>query len=39
VIGITSALPMALVMSAVLIVAQIVLWTVVRPRSVPSIGY
>lgn len=39
VIGITSALPMAVVMAAVLIVAQIVLWTVVRPRSVPSIGY
>jgi DHA1 family bicyclomycin/chloramphenicol resistance-like MFS transporter len=39
VIGITSALPMAIVMAAVLIVAQIVLWTVVRPRSVPSIGY
>lgn len=38
VIGITSALPMALVMSATLIVAQIVLWTVVRPRSVPPIG-
>ena len=38
VIGITSALPMAAVMAAVLIVAQIVFWTVVRPRSVPSIG-
>jgi hypothetical protein len=30
---------MAIVMAAVLIVAQLVLWTVVRPRSVPSIGY
>lgn len=39
VIGITSALPMAVVMAAVLVVAQVVFWTVVRPRSVPPIGY
>ncbi|MDP9028023.1 MAG: multidrug effflux MFS transporter [Actinomycetota bacterium] len=39
VIGITSALPMAVVMSVVLVVAQFVLWVIVRPRSVPSIGY
>jgi DHA1 family bicyclomycin/chloramphenicol resistance-like MFS transporter len=38
-IGITSALPMSAVMVAVLIIAQIILWTVVRPRTVPSIGY
>jgi DHA1 family bicyclomycin/chloramphenicol resistance-like MFS transporter len=38
IIGITSALPMAAVMTVVLIVAQLVLWTVVRPRSVPAIG-
>jgi DHA1 family bicyclomycin/chloramphenicol resistance-like MFS transporter len=39
IIGITSALPMAVVMAAVLVVAQVVFWTVVRPRSVPPIGY
>ena len=39
IIGITSALPMAAVMAVALTAAQIVFWTVVRPRSVPSIGY
>lgn len=36
-IGISSALPMAGVMVTMLVLAQAVLWTVVRPRSVPEI--
>lgn len=36
-IGIGSALPMAGVMVTMLVLAQIVLWSVVRPRAVPEI--
>ena len=36
-IGISSALPMAGVMVTMLVLAQVLLWTVVRPRSVPEI--
>ncbi|MES1212837.1 MAG: Bcr/CflA family drug resistance efflux transporter, partial [Leifsonia sp.] len=38
VLGISSALPMAQVMVVTLIVALVSLWTLVRPRTVPSIG-
>ena len=38
VLGISSALPMAQVMVATLVVAMISLWVLVRPLTVPSIG-
>ena len=37
-VGLTSALPMGLVMLGCLLVAQASLWLIVRPRTVPPIG-
>ena len=37
-LGISTALPMAEVMVVTLTVAMLSLWTLVRPRTVPSIG-